>query len=430
MGDRGDRWIGLVIASMAVGCGRDGDVRPDAAPDSWPDGPNVVVVVAPGATHLRYRDGDGPWFEPRPLGDDAYELRVTTDYQVVIACGEAHDFRVRIVATTFAEHDDESASCRSTPPDEIVSVTGQMVQPGTIWMDERVTSPTGPWEFRLGVAPGVHDLIALSADRILIRRALDLTMDAALDPIDVDADVDGAGLVEVPLALADLTPQETIDAGVWVTTAHGGAWIEGEGAVVRIPPPATLTRSDVVALSVAADTPTTSRTVATVLTGDEPALTLMPILTGVSFFQRGGGVAVTWGELPAHTALYMVATDARGTESVFATRGWLDATGATTLGVPADLPGLSVGWRVDPTRRNLRSLHVLDDAEVVSRSTAIYQDTGGFARGDSNDRHRRSHHAGPRLTPTLERPDSTAHHGEHGWTLDRVRRARLTRSLR
>lgn len=378
----------VALASLGA-CGDDSgggdDGSPDAEVDAWPEGPNVAVAFAPGATYLRYRDGGGPWREPTPLGDDEYELRVTTYYQLVVACEESFGFEVALTATTFAEDDALWASCGrgASPTPSTVEVTGEMIQPGTIWMGGLALSTTGPWDFTIDVEPGVYDLIAATDDGILIRRAQAITTATAVETVDVDAD--GAALVGVPLTVIGATASETITSEAVLFTGGGLMFLDGNGATARVPPPSALRRSDAVFLFVTAETATTARSAVTSYTGTETSFTLMPALTGVTFGANRGALAASWDTLPAHTRLEYSASSAAGLEWVDASRGWLSATGATTLGIPTALPGYPAAWRVAPAGPHRRRFVAYDVAGGVSYASEVREDVGASAVRDPDE---------------------------------------------
>jgi len=375
---------------LVAACGDDSSVSPDAEtgpPDAEPPGPNLVTLSASGAEYVRYRNGAGAWQTPTqdPAGD--YLLYVHDDYQVVVACADSTGADSTLIAATFAESDSQSAFCfRGTAAaGGVVQVSGQMTQPGEIFMSDYASSATGPWDFVLDVPLGPNDLIAIGEGQIAIRRGLSFTVDTTIPTVDVAQE--GASLAGIPFILGGLDASEAVASEFTWFTGDGLALIPGTATEVLTPPTSMLEADDLRILDIDTTTATTERSVFYLLSGNPTSFsfTLMPFLTGISYSDDGNILRVSWGTLPTYRYAELWVISGSSFQRVEATRGWVDTTGATSLAFDPVPPDYDPDWRVDLDAPYSRRFELENFSGPVLLSTAVIEDVNGAAlrRGPS-----------------------------------------------
>jgi len=204
------------------------------------EGDATVALIA-------YRDGDGPWRVPRVvsrMGNDTfYVLQVATEYEAQVVCV---GFDGLTVNTVYGMRDDTSpgVGCfygAPAAPVTAFAVTGEMVQPGTVYMDSQdqrhTSSTTAPWSFTLQVPQGIHDLVAVPdasspVQNVVIRRGQDVEGAIAAPTIDLAAE--GVPLVRVPVTLSGAGGDHGF-AETALETEHGGGALPTANGVEVFP---------------------------------------------------------------------------------------------------------------------------------------------------------------------------------------------------
>ncbi|NVB84834.1 MAG: hypothetical protein HOV81_41070 [Kofleriaceae bacterium] len=245
----------------------------------------------------------------------------------------------------------------SQPPPRI-EVSGRMLQAGAVYMrGDSAMSTSAPWPYTLVVESGTSTaaLVAVGADRMLIRRGIDVSSPAALDAIDLSSD--GTPTVAKPLTLVNgPTAEETLSAALW----WSGVGLPVSFATFR-PPPASLVGSETLQMTIEARTERELRYCYGRYTDDRTSYTLPAALTGVSFTESGDIAGATWGTRPPMmdgVALDVEAQTAEGLRlvTVEASPSWLAATGATSLAFDVSPPGFDPSWKIDLSGPYYRAL--------------------------------------------------------------------------
>ena len=377
------RRIALGVLLVAA-CGDDSGVVPDAEiapPDAEVPGPNLVTLSASGAQYVRYRNGTGAWQTPEqdPAGD--YLLYVHDDYQVVVACADSLGADSTLIASTFADSDSQSAFCfrGSSAAGGVVQVSGQMTQPGEIYMDDFASSATGPWDFVLDVSTGPNDLIAVGETQIAIRRGLSFTVDTTIPTVDVAQE--GASLAGIPFILGGLDTSEVVSSRLTWFTEDGLAFVNGTATELLTPPASMLEAGDFRILDIDASTATTERSVFNLFSGNPTSFsfTLMPLLSGITFSDGGDVLRASWETLPSYRYVELWMVSSSSFQRVEATWGWIAANGATSLAFDPLPPDYDPDWGVDLAAPYSRRFEVETFDGSVLHSTAIIEDVNGAA---------------------------------------------------
>ncbi len=372
----------FVLGVCLVACGNSNNspiIIVDGAPgdtsvDGPPLGPNVVTLEAPDAdTLVTYRDGNGPWLLPPEAALGEFDLQVTNDFQVIVACTTTMGSAVTLYDRTFADGSMLFAFCdaASLTQPTTTAITGTMTQAGQVFMGDNASSTTAPWSFSLNETLAMHDLIAIGTDnRMLIRRGIAVVGPTSVAAIDVVAD--GTAMTAVPLTINGAQGSETLSTDFDLLLTNDFAFVAGSSMTVQTPPASLLEANDFELLDLELTATTTSRSASTVFTGTESAFTLMPILTGISFATSGGVLAATFGTLPTHDGLLLDLFSGGGNEqTVDATQSWLDATSTTKVAFDAIPPALDPAMLVDLTAPYSRFFEVSDNSTSISYSSAV-----------------------------------------------------------
>jgi hypothetical protein len=344
------RKLALVLLAACGGSDHHHDVtlEPDAAIDSPAPKTPVAVeldVYGPAPVLVAYRDGAGAW--QTPTGDAGrYSLTVTDDYQVVVACNENGDIQSTQISATVDDGSRQYAFCmdesgNNTPP---VAVTGSMKQPGTVYLQNVVDSTTPNWNVSLDVTPGTHDLVAVdNQHRILMRRGLDLTTAATLDPIDLT----GAPMMTAYSLQIANAGTDSISTFLDLMTSNDDVQWSSQTAEIWGPPASLVGSSDFQYVSAIAFAGNAYRWDGHELTGTETSFTLPDALTGVTF----SGASAGWTTLPTYDKVELDLESGNGqntiSQSVQATKRWIDAKHATSLAFDAQPPGYQASWNVN-----------------------------------------------------------------------------------
>jgi hypothetical protein len=381
------KFAGLVVL-VACGQSNNSPIIIDGAPtdtliDGPPPGPNVVTLEAPDAdTLITYRDGSGPWLVPPEATVGEFDLQVTNDYQVVVACNTPQGSDVTLYDRTFADGTTLFAFCDAAPLSQptTTAITGTMAQAGQVFMGDTANSATAPWSFSLNETLATHDLIAIGTDnRMLIRRGIVVVGPTSVASIDVVAD--GTTMTAVPLTINGMQSGETLLTEYDFFLTNDFAFLTGSSTTLQIPPASLLQANDFELLNLDLTTSTTSRSANTVFSGTESVFTLMPILTGISFTTSGGVLAASFGTLPPHDGLRLDMFDGVGKveQAVDATQSWLDATSTTKIAFDAIPPALDPTLVVDLTAPYTRFFEVSDNSTSIGYSSGVSEAVNGPA---------------------------------------------------
>jgi hypothetical protein len=338
-----------LLLTAVVSCGGSSQATqpPDVgvAPDAT--GPNLVLLNSPFPLALvSYRDGrNGGWTVPtqRPSGE--YELHVTNDYQWVAVCANAPFYDAELHGATIADGELQTVSCVPPNPDPTrVTVTGQMVQPGTVCIESAATGNTNNWGFALSVRPGNHDLVAFDTTDIAIRRHLAISTGTAVPPVDLSTE--GVSLVPVNVVINNLG-SDVSSTLLLLTLDSDSVSIPGSATSFVTPPSSLLQSTDFEFFLVSTANGSGFRTGFTDVVSDGFTFSLMPPVSGVSFAHAGADVVATWGNLPDFASLELQVVGTAGKQRMVASKSWLTSTGTTQLLFEPYPPGYDTSWRVD-----------------------------------------------------------------------------------
>jgi len=355
-----------------------GSAHIDAPPQQG--GPNVVNLQLFGDPDLiEYRDGTGPWIVPSLVGQN-YELHVTDDYQVVVACsstGLASNEDSEQLNATVGDGPSQFMFCQSgssgTAPTTF-AVTGQMQQAGTVIVGGVTkNSNTAAWSFSLDVPMGTHDLVAFDAAHMQITR--DIAVNAAVAVPTIDLAANGTPATRATLMFTGLGTGDTVQTQSVLYTQNDYVLLsQTTNSTAELAPDGLLQQTDFTELdaNVTNMTAGTYRSVRS-YTNATTSFTLPPVLTGVTF---GTTTPVTaqWGTLPTASTVLLQAYAATTTnftiQSVTATQAWLTKAGATSLAFASDAANYNPAWNVDPAGAYL-ALEIDTNSQTGASSSGV-----------------------------------------------------------
>jgi hypothetical protein len=377
----------LALALAASACSNHHKiVIADSSPDGVTPGSNVVTLqpLQPPA-FIAYRDGKGPWQTPVKDSRGNYTLNVTHDYQWVIVCTSGADFDAELQGATFSDGASQFAFCFAYTPPATVSVTGQMVQAGSVMMTDTATSTTPAWAFNLNVPTGPHELVAIGGNRMVIRRGEMITAATALPPIDVATQ--GTAMTPLSLTVNNLG-SDTLGVELDLFTGNDIALMNSATTMLQAPPASLLLASDSQDLFVSASGAGSQRDAFATFTGTETSFALPPVLTGVTYAVSGGDVSATWGALPSYTDLKLMtsgsSTTAATSQTVTASKSWIAETGATQLVFDAAPPGYDPAWKINTAGPYIRELFADDNSGSILYSSAVVERVNGAVARESD----------------------------------------------
>jgi len=374
--------LGITV-TLAAGCHSSShhqqpDSHPpqiDAAPDSPPE--NVVTVTnsfGEMPIFIAYRNGSGPWQTIDPTSA-TWELHVDDVYTLVAVCGDAtNGFDVAFQGQTFsADGPTVDLPCFGFgSAGTTVDVTGTMAQPGRVAMGFVFdTNTTANWAFTLPVVTGMHDLVANSDTRVLIRRGLDI--EAAMAVPKVDVNTAGTPFTSVPITTGALDADETLSTRVTWFTANDFALFDSvPGTTAKVVPDALLVGTDIHRLRAAASSATTFRSASErYATGGSTAFALPPRLTNVTLTADHA----TWtGTLPPGSAEFYTesATNTSFVDAhISATPSWLGTQ--TTFAIDyTGITGFQPEWKVDFATADFSDLDISSAVGTQSQFDEVF----------------------------------------------------------
>jgi hypothetical protein len=384
-----------LLVLVLVGCGDDaqhhtgvvvdGHGSDSGSPDApAQNGPNLVQLDVFGTPDLiEYRDGNGPWVVPTMVSG-VYQLHVTDDYQVVAACsfsGLAGNVDSEQLNATFGDGAMQFMFCQSgSSTGTTFAVTGQMLQPGNVHMQDTAMGATSPWSFSLNVSAGTHELVAIGATKMLIRR--NLALSAAITVPDVDVTTAGTAFTSATATVIGADPTDSVHIQSGLFTGNDFATLSDTTDQTIIYAPNSLIAANdgpQLQLQVTNMANTVVRSVFTYGPTSATMFTLPPVLTGVTFGSTEP-ITASWGTLPDHSNAEVLAFG--GTQTSFleqyvsATKAWLDKTGATSLAFQSDAANYNPAWNV-PTAGAFIEFAVGNNTDSQGGSTTTGVISGG-----------------------------------------------------
>jgi hypothetical protein len=329
---------------------------------------------------------DGPWQPATMKSPTFYELDVSGPYVVTAVCEDPTTGRARTqqVARSLDDTTTLTLSCAmasSEPPIEHV-ITGHMVQAGLVQLGSSSdASEVADWDFQLSAPSGSYDLIAASAERLVVRRKIVVDDDLVVaSPIDIAAE--GTALVDVAFTVPNATADETVAVSVDLatpTTPLPARLYLGPAATAKAARTRELQPEDTQRVAVRATHGGALRELRRPFRVDDATEYALPEpLGGVQWAIEHGQLSTTWTTLPALDRLVL---SARSSDSaVIATHDldmsprFLAETGITHMTIDTDIPGYQPAWRIDVTRpytRDLTATHEVKHELATSSVTEV-----------------------------------------------------------
>lgn len=369
----------LLLSNLLVACGDNGPVPPDVPPET----PTITITSDQVPSLVAFRDGlDASWQPATMKTPTIFEAEVHGPYVVTVVCEDQTTGRSRTlqVAGTLDDAHKLTLSCDvpAMAPSEH-AITGHMVQAGHVQLGSSSdSSAKADWDFQLSAANGSYDLIATTAERIVVRREVEVKADLVVAPVDVAAE--GTALVDVAFTAPNAAPDETLAVSVDLATPTTSLLARvylGPAATAKAVRNSALIATDAQIVAVRATSGTKLRELRRPFrVDDDTAFTLPIAFGGVQWALEHGQLSTSWTALPPLDQLGMSA----GSSAPDGTRVtkhdlqlsplFLAETGITHIAIDTEIPGYKPEWRIDFTgsyTRELTGKHAAG-AEVATSS--------------------------------------------------------------
>lgn len=367
----------LLMSSLLAGCGTD------------TAGPPLITIRSDQAPALvAFRDGiDAPWQTATRKTPTTFEAEVHGPYLVTVVCEDPTTGRSRTLQVARTPDDARylALSCGLTAPGEPPSeqvVTGHMVQAGLVQLgSSRATSDVADWDFQLSASNRSYDLIAATAERIAVRRAVEVDGDLVVTP-PIDVAAEGTALVGVAFTAPNATPEETLVVSVDLATSRTPVPVHvyvGPAATAKTVRDSALLATDTQRVAVRATHGGALRELRRPFLIDRDTEYALPEpLGGVLWAIEHGQLSTRWTTLPPLDHLEMSARRSADDGTEIATHDldmsprFLAETGTTHIAIDTELPGYKPAWRIDVTGSytcELTATHQMVDALATSSVT-------------------------------------------------------------
>lgn len=366
----------LLLSSLVVGCGTD------------TAGPPLITIKSDQAPALvAFRDGiDAPWQTATMKTPTTFEAEVHGPYLVTAVCEDPTTGRSRTLQVARTPDDSHylALSCDVTAPGEPEGehmITGHMVQAGFVQLGSSSdASDVADWGFQLSAPSRWYDLIAVTAERIALRRAVEVDGDLVVTP-PIDVEAEGTALVGVAFTAPNATPDETLVASVDLGTSRTQIPVHvyvGPAATAKTVRDSALLATDTQHVTVRATHGTAWRELRRPFRGDATEYALPEPLGGVQWAIEHGQLSTTWTALPPleHLSMSARGTVADGTKltahDLDMSPRFLAETGTTHIVIDTDIPGYQPAWRINvmgPYTCDLTATHEVGDALATSSVT-------------------------------------------------------------
>jgi hypothetical protein len=355
--------LSLAVASSALtGC-------TDAVPDEPGVTPGITTTITitsglPLAL-VAFHDGlDGRWETATKKSSTAFEIAVHGPYVVAAVCETgigAGGFTWQ-AARTLEDPHEVLVPCNTSRVRHMV--TGRMTQDGWVQLGQDASRPVRTnQDFQLPVPDGTYDLIATTADRIAIRRALTVRADLALTP-PVDVTQEGVPLVDISFTVPNAEPDDTLEVAVGLLTAANpvipARIYTGPPATAKAAPGAALTTTDIQSASVRAVKGPQLRSLRRPFQmGGDTAYTLPPPIGDPRWTIEDGQLVASWSSVPDGDRLFVEASASASPFNAYTldiSPGFLAAVRVTRVVLDTRLPGYKPEWQINPTVSYTRRL--------------------------------------------------------------------------
>ena len=347
-----------------------------------------IAIQTDVAPHLvLFREGTGPWRPAQRLKATTYEAMVSGPYTVAVLCSLEHGPYTTLTSKTLQDELLVQSYC--TFEELPLLVSGTMVQPGMVNLGNAFASSRTPsWTWELPAFPGAHDLVAASADHLLILRNLAVTGDRSLPPLDLAQQ--GVALVNAPVTVTNPFPGETLGGLAVLRTPHASQSIIYRGTLpAKLPPGAALGPRDRLDLSVRSqisdgNTFTFRSAKRQVFNAAPTPVTLWDPVAGLQMgVGSSGDVQASWTSLQPHDTVSLLAYDNLGVSiEHLVSASYLAASGAHQIVLSTDAPGFDDAWHLDLSSYS-RSFFVLREGATRTSFQHDEYDLSAAAAGTS-----------------------------------------------
>jgi hypothetical protein len=376
------QFTAIVITICVGGCVMSSDARSHGGANRSDGGSNFTAVdlevgsLGPPPVLIAYRNHGGAWQMPRatPIAGH-YTLQVAHVYQYLVVCAQGGLFDAELYGATEQDGPQQYAFCVTTTPPTPpqVTVTGTMIQAGTVTLGGGMATTIADAPFSLQTLAGDNDLIAFDATSVMVKRDQSITASTSLGTLDLASK--GSPLDQVTLSISNTDADFQGTAFTWFTP-HGMALWDGSGSQLGIPPAALLQSDDEPFIEADDDSPdfTTSRDVSYVYdprTGILP-LVLPDAIANPTFDTSTPAVTGSWTRIPPSMGMWLnvgVSATYQST-GVQVTASWLAEMGADKLTFDISPPpnGYQSAWQIAPTA----PISAMLDATSASSTRSAY----------------------------------------------------------
>jgi hypothetical protein len=377
----------FVLSNLLPACGDNvaGPVEPPA--DGSPSASTIRISVDAAPALVAFRDGlDAPWQPVTMTTPTSFEIEVHGPYVVTVVCEDLATGRsktLQVAGTPDDANTFKQLSCGLTAPSEPQSehaITGHMVQAGYVHLGSSSdTSEDANWDFQLSAADGTYDLIAVTTDRIAVRRDIAVTADLAVTP-DVDVAAEASPLVDIAFYIDNAAQGENLTLSVdLVADGQSPAQVyHGPPDIAKVVPSALVTTEKQVITLQATSGVSLRSLQRPFLVHDETQYTLPIAISGVQWTIDQGQLSTSWTALPPLDVLDISvtrpATDdtASADHNLRVTPAFVGETGITHIAIDTDIPGYKPEWRIDfndSYARSITASHKTDDQLNTSSVT-------------------------------------------------------------
>ena len=374
--------LSLLLSSGIAGCGENG---PETTPDAYPDAPDpgvtITIAFVDAPTLVAFRDGvEGAWQPATMKTPTRFEAKVHGPYVVAAMCEQpiSGDFSTWRAARTPDDEHEVTLDC-VRPAQSRHTVSGHMVQAGRVQIYNGITtSPAADWDFNFSVLSGTLDLIAVTADRIALRRGIVVAGNVEVTP-PIDVLQEGASLASVAFTVPNAEPAEVLITEVYLPTlspAYPLYIYTGPIATAKVASDAALVASDVQSVRISATAGNGDRTLARPFrVGGNTAFTFPAPLGNVQWDHANGDIAVTWSSVPEFDTLLVhvigVSPDSVTNHGLELSRRFLAATGLTQMALDTDIPGYKLEWRIDFAGQYYRRLQATRETSGERTTSSV-----------------------------------------------------------
>ncbi len=367
--------VPLLAPHALAGCG-DGTTTPAST--------TIAITSGVAPALVAFREGvDGAWQPATMKTPISFEAEVHGPYVVAVVCDQPPVLGATrpVLTSQYARTPDGphelAADCAAAPSTHLI--TGHMVQAGFVELGSSVDrSDVADWDFELETVNGSYDLVAASADRVSVRRAVKVEGDLAVTP-DVDVG-QGMLMVDVAFTASNAAPGETLSVGVGLLTQTNpdlpAPLYLGPIATAKAAPDAALLATDVQSVSLRAQSGNATRALRRPFrVGGDTAFALPPAVGDLAWAVESGKLSASWSTLPEADNLGALAfglpASGRAADLQLSVSGkFLAATGITQIALDTDIPGFKPEWKVDFTQRYQRVLSAQKGTELGTLTTS------------------------------------------------------------